>query len=568
MAAMSTLRLFCLLVTLLPSLTLATSCGSYQVLFQSNAYAESLSDGDSKFQGGYIITSPTEWVEFLTSFRPNIDGENLVRTDINFDAEKVIIATYGTSATCQVEIDDVRLECSNESIRIEMDVFDASLGCNIKCMAVGQVVYAVAVPRQMEIDSSDDIVIAATGPCVETTGTKSTEEEVMVQKFELIQYSLEVEECDIGECPSPNGTCAGEVSCFVNPCDVSNDCEEDEICEANYCGGCHAVCIGVNESVATTSDATTTVLASTTTDGVSTDLTTTTGATSAGTTTAITATIYADDDMIDGITLDTTTSSTVSSGIEVDDVTDVNESASNNVSPMPEPPTDEELCDQIRVAFKSSALSRYLVPDGKSGSSVTIITSQDDMDDLLTGFIPMTPDADTSELQNVDFATEQVIFASHYESSTCNVEVVTANFVCEYATIEIGMALLDESAGCEVKCDAEGQVVFAIVAPLGAHASLDAIVNGPCLEAPTLDSVPDPDIETEGETQTSSTEVASTTSTPDADVAKAETEPTNKPDSGNLPEGIPRENSSVLPVTSTFVLSIATLVLFHLSWRL
>ena len=567
MAVMSTLRLFCLLVTLLPSLNFATTCGAHQVLFQSKAYAESLLDGNSKFQGGSIITAQSEWQEFLTSFRPNVEGENLVRTDIDFGVEKVVIATYSTSATCQVDIDDVRLECSDDLIKIEMDVFDASLGCNIKCMALGQVVYVVSVPRQMEIESSD-IVIEATGPCVETTETSSTEE--MVQKFELIQYSLEIDECDIGECISPNGTCAGEVSCFVDPCDVNDDCEEDEICQANYCGGCHAVCIGVDESIVASSDAATTVLASTPTDEVSTDFTTSTGATSVGTTTVITTTISTTDDMVDGILLDTTTSSSVNSDIEVDEETDIEESLSNNVSPLPEQPKDEELCGLIRVAFKSSAFSRSLVPGGKSGSNVTIVTSQDEMDELLMEFTPMTPDADTTELQNIDFATEQVIFASHYESSTCNLEVITADFVCERATINIGMALLDESAGCEVKCDAEGQVVYSIIAPAGAHVSLGVIVNGPCLEAPKLDSVSDPDAETELEAQTSSTEAASTTSTPEvADVSKAETEPTNMPDSGNLPEGIPRvENSSVLPVTSTFVLATSTFLLVHLSWRL
>lgn len=191
---------------------------------------------DSSKSHGVIITSLTQWDEFRQSFKPNHQGESLSREDINFNEEKVVIGTYYTSATCSVEIDDVRLECGDKSMKIELNVFDASLGCNIACMAAGQVIYAVAIPLEWDIQTND-ITIDATGPCVEETSTSSTDE--VFTKFNIVPFSLAL--CDSGECLSPNGTCAEEVNCFVDPCDV-NECDEGEVCSANYCGGCHAVC--------------------------------------------------------------------------------------------------------------------------------------------------------------------------------------------------------------------------------------------------------------------------------------------------------------------------------------
>ncbi|KAL7514049.1 hypothetical protein ACHAXN_011301 [Cyclotella atomus] len=512
------LLIYCIAIALIPSIAIAATCGSHQVLFQSNAYADSLADGDSKFEGGSVQTSQYEWDEFLTTFHPNIEGESIARTDIDFNEEKVVIGTYGTSATCMVEIDDVRLQCESvdgaTSVKLEMDVIDSSLGCQIKCMALGQVVYAVAVPVEWEIDTND-IVVKATGPCLEETTTSSTEE--VYQKLELIQYSLELDNCDSGECLSPNGTCAEEVLCFVDPCKPDlGACEADEICTSNYCGGCSAVCTPVDNT--TTSGPTSTVASQTTT------------------TYSTTGSVEANDDLIDAIVLDTTTSST--QGVEVAVTTGATDP--NKIVSPPSVPTDDELCNQITVAYESSALARYLVLDGMSGSSVTIITSQDQMDELLAGFMPMTQDASISELEGVEFTTSQVIFATHYESNTCNIEIMTSNFVCDGTTIKLGMDLLDESAGCEVSCDAEGQVVYAIVTPIGAEAELDTTTNGPCLDAITIDSVT---VATEAASTTdTASSVASTTtaSTEDSDSNTNSVPQTTKPDSGNVPEGIPR----------------------------
>mmetsp|Transcript_12003 Transcript_12003/g.22849 ORF Transcript_12003/g.22849 Transcript_12003/m.22849 type:complete len:469 (+) Transcript_12003:159-1565(+) len=61
------------------------------------------------------------------------------------------------------------------------------------------------------------------------------------------QRQHEREDCDTekNECRSPeSGLCENEVSstCLVDPCDAT-ECEFGA-CEANYCGGCHAMCLG------------------------------------------------------------------------------------------------------------------------------------------------------------------------------------------------------------------------------------------------------------------------------------------------------------------------------------
>lgn len=47
-------------------------------------------------------------------------------------------------------------------------------------------------------------------------------------------------------CKNPKtGVCDdSQANCFIDPCDVDGACGEGETCEANYCGGCHAICSG------------------------------------------------------------------------------------------------------------------------------------------------------------------------------------------------------------------------------------------------------------------------------------------------------------------------------------
>jgi hypothetical protein len=679
---MTTKRHFLPLIAaaILPAITHGSSCPIYDVLFSSNAYAESIITDDSNYSGA-VITTQSDWARFLDGFRPNHEGESLSRSTIDFDEEKVLIATYANPATCLVEIDNTRLECEDDSsMKLFIDVYDASAGCSMKCMAVGQVVYAVAVPNEWEIDAAD-IVIGATGPCVEVEATATSSTKAIGLKFEsagdLIQFSVR-QECGAGECPDPNGTCAVEVSCFANPCEVSS-CEAEEECTANYCGGCHAICTPIGGSATTPNPVEVTTISpifTTVSDLVDNpcgsgacldpngtcalevscfvdpcevssceagdectanycggchaictpiDGTVTTPIPVDATTLSTQTTnsplgitcgegecadpdgICADEiecdadpcldyiceegeicmgntcggcfpvcvpsaDGISFIILDTTTVGTVS-GTQEDSTTISATVATGTSTPdiatKPATPTDAELCDQIKVAFESSALSRYLVLDGKGGSSITTVTSQDEMDELLAGFMPTSSES-TSELENIDFESEQVIFATYYQSSTCNAELVSASYTCDGTTVQIGMDVIDDSAECEIKCDAEGQVVYALVTPIGADATCDTVVNGECLESPTTDSI------------TLSTTAASEPSTEatDDNPAPAEaTDITKSPSSSpsslsnkveNLPEGIPRQDDSSGNLTSQthFVFMCSLLVLLHLSWRL
>merc|ERR1712154_423238 len=66
---------------------------------------------------------------------------------------------------------------------------------------------------------------------------------------EICSSSNNVQQCPNGECLNPiSGICEHGVSCFVNPCEV-NICPLAAICEANYCGGCHAVFKDTNGNI-------------------------------------------------------------------------------------------------------------------------------------------------------------------------------------------------------------------------------------------------------------------------------------------------------------------------------
>lgn len=59
-------------------------------------------------------------------------------------------------------------------------------------------------------------------------------------------------DCPEGQCLDPSNACMYPVNCFANPCDVES-CGNGEICSANYCGGCHAVCTPKTETGSTAS---------------------------------------------------------------------------------------------------------------------------------------------------------------------------------------------------------------------------------------------------------------------------------------------------------------------------
>ena len=78
-----------------------------------------------------------------------------------------------------------------------------------------------------------------------------------------------IDGCSEGECLNPKtGLCEVQVSCIADPCSVPGDynCTDTEICTANYCGGCHALCVqtlpppGVSNPAASTGGDTTAVV--------------------------------------------------------------------------------------------------------------------------------------------------------------------------------------------------------------------------------------------------------------------------------------------------------------------
>mmetsp|Transcript_25085 Transcript_25085/g.45192 ORF Transcript_25085/g.45192 Transcript_25085/m.45192 type:complete len:469 (-) Transcript_25085:40-1446(-) len=104
--------------------------------------------------------------------------------------------------------------------------------CSITSRSPSIVVVAAILPDNIRIPSATD---AARGT-------------IFHQRHERRMSEDEEEDCDTerNQCRSPkSGLCENEVTtCLVDPCDAT-DCEFGA-CEANYCGGCHAMCLGVS----------------------------------------------------------------------------------------------------------------------------------------------------------------------------------------------------------------------------------------------------------------------------------------------------------------------------------
>jgi len=62
--------------------------------------------------------------------------------------------------------------------------------------------------------------------------------------LEGTQLLQAAKKCRKGKCRSPiTGKCEPRVECTVAPCSNNNGgCSDSELCEDNYCGGCHGVC--------------------------------------------------------------------------------------------------------------------------------------------------------------------------------------------------------------------------------------------------------------------------------------------------------------------------------------
>jgi hypothetical protein len=261
------------------------------------------------------------------------------------------------------------------------------------------------------------------------------------------------------------------------------------VCQANYCGGCHDVCVPL-ESSSTPSTAV---------------------------------------DLISAIKLDTT-SSTVSAIVDGTMTTTIMPIEMDTTTPSTILTTksSNQYKQEVRVAFNDGAYSRYLVPDGKNGNYTTIITSNTDLSDFLATFSSLSSQ-DTTGFDSIDFATEQLVLWTYYQSSTCNVEIEMSSYLCSESadggTVDISTLVRDDSFGCEISCDAEGQVVYALVTPLGTSVSVDTSVTGGCVESVETDAV--------GGTVTLSTFAASTSTTSPSFRGTASgsssTSPTTKP---------------------------------------
>eukprot|EP00569_Conticribra_weissflogii_P000578 CAMPEP_0171355872 /NCGR_PEP_ID=MMETSP0878-20121228/45437_1 /TAXON_ID=67004 /ORGANISM="Thalassiosira weissflogii, Strain CCMP1336" /LENGTH=1315 /DNA_ID=CAMNT_0011861879 /DNA_START=77 /DNA_END=4024 /DNA_ORIENTATION=- len=495
-------------------------CGtSVQVLFQSNAYARTLVPSGSSYpyQGGSVITTQGDWDIFLDYFEPNIEGQDLARRTVDFSSEKVAIGTYYASSTCNVVLDKALVECSTREDAtygtFAMDVTDGSRGCDISCMAVGQVVFAVAVPTAWEVDVQDGFEIDVSGGCISedvSSGCPDGQPEVncLVDPCEVntcadgtvcranycggcnfdciigtgsspmheitTEANLMTETtppgvsksslCGENECLDSDGNCAGIVSCGVSPC-LFDPCDEGEICKENYCGGCGFECVP-------------------------------------------------------SIPMDTTstifpTSSTI-----------------RMATPGSNQNGSGGLCGQHRTAFGGPAKAPYLVPNGQKGFHTTIMTSQYELNTLLSSFVISNPEEDDlSGFGGIDFNKQQIIFVTYYTSASCGVQFngdydydcSTSSSNGDEYSLKIGVDVLDESIGCEEACNSARQLVFAVVTPLGAEASFSNAVTGPCLKGIVTDNEELPDIfpEVPAAQETTTTEATIATSTSLLDVTTA-----------------------------------------------
>ena len=103
---------------------------AFEVLFQGNAYADSLREGD-----GTVIDNDQDWQAFLAELVPNEVGAAPSRTNIDFSIEQVVVASYYMSSTCGLEIIDVESCPSTENVHLCMVVDDSSYQCDGACDA-------------------------------------------------------------------------------------------------------------------------------------------------------------------------------------------------------------------------------------------------------------------------------------------------------------------------------------------------------------------------------------------------------------------------------------------------
>jgi hypothetical protein len=116
---------------------------------------------------------------------------------------------------------------------------------------------------------------------------------------------------------------------------------------------------------------------------------------------------------------------------------------------------------------------------GRDWHEDMVITDDDTWQSYLTEFIPQST-TDSMSRTDIDFTTEQVAISTHYESSTCGMSFDSTKVCEEDDMITLYAVINNNSNECEEVCDAEGQVVFAVVTPVGETIAFDEEVVGGC----------------------------------------------------------------------------------------
>ena len=108
-----------------------------------------------------------------------------------------------------------------------------------------------------------------------------------------------------------------------------------------------------------------------------------------------------------------------------------------------------------------------------------VITDNETWQSYLAEFTPIIATESMARTE-IDFTTEQVAISTHHEASTCGMSFDSAMACEEGGLITLHTVVNDSSHACDTICDAEGQVVFAVVTPAGADIAFEEEIGGGC----------------------------------------------------------------------------------------
>ena len=121
----------------------------------------------------------------------------------------------------------------------------------------------------------------------------------------------------------------------------------------------------------------------------------------------------------------------------------------------------EGVSDSHEVLYSGSGY--FNEPIGTTGLT---ITDQAEWDDFVMGF-GFTFEGDSFARDAFDWSVEQVMVGSVFLGSTCGLSIDVATSCVVGETAVLHMEVEDSSGGCETVCDAEGQQVHIVAAPVG-----------------------------------------------------------------------------------------------------